>query len=443
MKKIDMRGIIVPILTPMNEDESVNEGELRSQVRRMIDAGIHGIFAFGTNGEGYALSDAEKERVLTAVVDEVRGRVPVYAGTGCITTTDTVRLSRRAQELGADALSIVAPFYAAASQDELYDHYMAVAEAVDLPIVLYNIPMRTGNALEPATVARLSEVDNIVGAKDSSGDWENLKAYIDLTRDKDFAVLSGNDSLILKALQYGAKGSIAGCANVYPKNMVDIYENFMRGDLEAAQACQDAVANFRSVFKYGNPNTVVKIAVEELGFPVALKGMAASVLHKTEAGIVALDVHSFEELRGALKTVRKNLEEHAGEGGVQGFLVSEMVRGGFECIVGVKRDPVFGPMIAVGLGGIYVEVLSDVSLRHGAVDEEEALDMIRQLKGHSFLSGTRGSKSRDVRALARIVSRVSRLAVAETELLELDINPVFVLEEGKGAVAADALVVKA
>ena len=184
-------------------------------------------------------------------------------------------------------------------------------------------------------------------------------------------------------------------------------------------------------------------AAEELGFPVALKGMAASVLHKTEAGIVVLDVRSFEELRGALKTVRKNLEEHAGEGGVQGFLVSEMVRGGFECIVGVKRDPVFGPMIAVGLGGIYVEVLGDVSLRHGPVDEEEALNMIRQLKGYSFLSGTPGRKPRDVRALARIVSRVSRLAVAETELLELDINPVFVLEEGKGAVAADALVVKA
>jgi len=180
-------------------------------------------------------------------------------------------------------------------------------------------------------------------------------------------------------------------------------------------------------------------AAEELGFPVALKGMAASVLHKTEAGIVALDVRSFEELRGALKTVRKNLEEHAGEGGVQGFLVSEMVRGGFECIVGVKRDPVFGPMIAVGLGGIYVEVLSDVSLRHGAVDEEEALDMIRQLKGYSFLSGTRGSKPRDIRALASIVSRVSRLATIETDLLELDINPVFVLEEGKGAVAGTTM----
>ena len=155
-----------------------------------------------------------------------------------------------------------------ASQAELVAHYEAVAAAVDMPIVLYNIPMRTGNALEPATVARLSEVDNIVGAKDSSGDWDNLKAYIDLTAGKGFSVLSGNDALILRALQHGATGSIAGCANVYPKNMVGIYENFVAGDLEAAQVCQDAVANLRSVFKYGNPNTVVKFAVNLLGYPV-------------------------------------------------------------------------------------------------------------------------------------------------------------------------------
>lgn len=271
MKKIDMKGIIVPILTPMNEDESVNEGELRSQVRRMIDAGIHGIFAFGTNGEGYALSDAEKERVLTAVVDEVRGRVPVYAGTGCITTADTVRLSRRAQELGADALSIVAPFYAAASQDELYDHYMAVAEAVDLPIVLYNIPPRTGNALAPATVARLArDARNIAGAKDSSGNFDNLKQYIELTSglDKDFSVLSGNDALILPGLVFGGRGGIAGCANVFPHTMAEIYEAFAAGDLKRAMRVQDSIRTFRNCFKYGNPNTIIKIATGLLGYPV-------------------------------------------------------------------------------------------------------------------------------------------------------------------------------
>ena len=264
----DIKGIIVPIVTPFRENETVNTAELRRQVDRQIEAGIHAIFCFGTNGEGYILDKQDKMLVLATVINQVAGRVPVYAGTGCISTRETIEQSKMAADLGADVLSIITPSFAKASQAELIAHYEAVAAAVDLPIVLYNIPMRTGNALEPATVAALAEVDNIVGAKDSSGDWDNLKAYIDLTRNKDFAVLSGNDALILKALKEGAKGSIAGCANVYPKNMVGIYENFVRGDFEAAQTCQDNVANLRSVFKYGNPNTVVKFAVNELGFPV-------------------------------------------------------------------------------------------------------------------------------------------------------------------------------
>ena len=220
MKKVEIKGIIPPIVTPMNEDESVNEKELRNQVNRQIKGGIHGLFPFGTNGEGYILNEKEKEEVLSIVIDETKGRVPVYAGTGCISTKDTIRQSQMAESLGADVLSIITPSFAAASQNELYDHYKAVAEAVDMPIVLYNIPARTGNALAPATVAKLSKIPNIVGAKDSSGNFDNMLQYIEQTRDsKDFAVLSGNDSLIL-------------------------------------------------CFKYGNPNTIVKTAVNLLGYPV-------------------------------------------------------------------------------------------------------------------------------------------------------------------------------
>ena len=198
MKKVEIKGIIPPIVTPMNEDESVNEKELRNQVNRQIKGGIHGLFPFGTNGEGYILNEKEKEEVLSIVIDETKGRVPVYAGTGCISTKDTIRQSQMAESLGADVLSIITPSFAAASQNELYDHYKAVAEAVDMPIVLYNIPARTGNALAPATVAKLSKIPNIVGAKDSSGNFDNMLQYIEQTRDsKDFAVLSGNDSLIL------------------------------------------------------------------------------------------------------------------------------------------------------------------------------------------------------------------------------------------------------
>jgi 4-hydroxy-tetrahydrodipicolinate synthase len=271
MKDVAIKGIIPPILTPMNEDESINERELRHQVNRMIDAGVHGIFAFGTNGESYALTPDEKVRVLEIVVEETKHRVPVYAGTGCVTTAETVKMSRKAHEIGADVLSIIVPWFAAASQDELYDHYKAVAEAVDLPIVLYNIPARTGNALTPVTVARLAkDIPNIMGAKDSSGNFDNMKQYIELTSglNKDFSVLSGNDSLILPALVFGGKGGIAGCANVFPRTMVEIYEAFIAGDMERAKKVQDSIRIFRNCFKFGNPNTIVKLAAGLLGDPV-------------------------------------------------------------------------------------------------------------------------------------------------------------------------------
>lgn len=269
MKKVEIKGIIPPIVTPMNEDESVNEKELRNQVNRQIKGGIHGLFPFGTNGEGYILNEKEKEEVLSIVIDETKGRVPVYAGTGCISTKDTIRQSQMAESLGADVLSIITPSFAAASQNELYDHYKAVAEAVDMPIVLYNIPARTGNALAPATVAKLSKIPNIVGAKDSSGNFDNMLQYIEQTRDsKDFAVLSGSDSLILWNLLAGGTGGIAGCANVFPEVMASIYNYFAAGDLENARKAQDSIRSFRGCFKYGNPNTIVKTAVNLLGYPV-------------------------------------------------------------------------------------------------------------------------------------------------------------------------------
>lgn len=269
MKKVEIKGIIPPIITPMNEDETINETELRNQVNRQIRGGVHGLFPFGTNGEGYILSEAEKEQVLSIVIDETKGRVPVYAGTGCISTKDTIRQSRMAQALGADVLSIITPSFAAASRDELYEHYRAVAEAVDMPIVLYNIPARTGNALAPATVARLSRIDNIVGAKDSSGNFDNMLQYIEQTRESGgFSVLSGNDSLILWNLLAGGTGGIAGCANVFPEVMASIYDYFMAGDMENARKAQDSIRSFRACFRFGNPNTIVKTAVALLGYPV-------------------------------------------------------------------------------------------------------------------------------------------------------------------------------
>ena len=272
MKQVEIKGIIPPVVTPMDpRDESVAIPELRNQIERQIAGGVHGIFPFGTNGEAYILSMKEKEEILEATVDQVKGRIPVYAGTGCISTRDTIYMSKRAEEMGADVLSIITPSFALASQKELYDHYCEVAKHVSIPIVLYNIPARTGNKLLPETVAKLAkDVDVILGAKDSSGDLENLRAYIRETRDvgKDFAVLAGNDGNILTCLKEGGAGGVAGRANLWPKTIASIYDHFVAGELEEAQAAQDAIASLQRVFKYGNPNTIIKKGVALLGYPV-------------------------------------------------------------------------------------------------------------------------------------------------------------------------------
>lgn len=268
MKDFEINGIISAMITPMNEDESINVSALREQVNRQIESGVHALFCFGTNGEGYILNKEEKRLVLETVIEETNGRVPVYAGTGCVSTKETIEQSKMAMEIGADALSIITPSFAMASQNELYEHYKTVAERVNMPIILYNIPARTGNALTPETVGRLSEISNIVGAKDSSGNFTNILGYISATEKNNFSILSGNDQLILWALKAGGVGGIAGCANVYPHTMASIYDCYMKGDWEKAKEYQDSIASFRGCFKYGNPNTVVKTAVALLGYNV-------------------------------------------------------------------------------------------------------------------------------------------------------------------------------
>jgi len=267
---IEIKGIIPPILTPMNADESINLDAYHQEVERLLAGGVHGLFPVGTNGEAYILSATEKLDLIAATVDQVKGRVPVYAGTGCVSTAETIRLSVEAEKLGADALSIITPYFAAASQQELINHYTAVAKHVNIPIILYNIPPRTGNKILPETVAKLGrEVDVIMGAKDSSGDIENLKAYIRETREiENFSVLAGNDGAILTCLKEGGKGGIAGRANIWPHAVASIYDYFVAGDLDKAQEMQDAISNIMLVFKYGNPNTVIKKATAMLGHPV-------------------------------------------------------------------------------------------------------------------------------------------------------------------------------
>lgn len=288
-------GIIAAMVTAFHEDETLNLAEIRNQVNRHLKANANAVFCLGTNGEAYIQSDEEKQTVIETVVREAAGRIPVYAGTGMPGTEQTIRLSRMAREAGANVLSIISPYFAAISQDEIYEHYRKVAEAVnDMPIVMYNMPARTGNNIAPATVAELSKIDNIVGIKDSSGNFDNMLQYIEQT-DQAFSVLSGNDSLILWNLLAGGCGGITAVANIYPHTMVSIYQHFIKGDVEAARTAQNSIRPIRSCFKFGNPNTVTKKATNLIGQPVGpcrapfnrLSDTAVEAIRKTVEADVA------------------------------------------------------------------------------------------------------------------------------------------------------------
>ena len=265
---IDVHGVIPALVTPMNPDESINEIELRRQVRRQIEAGVHGLFVLGTNGEFYALSEAEKLGVLEITVEENNWRLPVYAGTGCPGTAETIRLSKECEKIGAAALSVITPYFAALSQKELTAHFEALAGSVSIPIILYNIPARTNVAMTPETVEKLSRVPGIAGIKDSSGNFDNILQYIERAADSGFAVMSGNDSLLLWTLQAGGKGGVCGIANLFPRTMVSIYELWQKGDFTAAKKAQDSIRAIRNCFRLGNPNSIVKMATNLLGHPV-------------------------------------------------------------------------------------------------------------------------------------------------------------------------------
>ena len=260
----EAKGLITPVVTALTADEKFNPGIYAEFIDRLIAAGVDGIFPLGTNGEFYAFSQEEKLEIIRAAVQAVNGRVPVYAGTGCVTTKETIEFSKRVEDLGVDCLSVITPYFVAASQDEIYEHFSAVAAAVQLPVLLYNIPARAGNSIAPATVKRLLAHKNIIGIKDSSGNFDNTLKYIENT-EPDVQVLAGSDSLILWTLMAGGTGAISGCSNVFPELIYDLWAS---GDIAAANEAQKKIRAFRNVMQMGNPNSVVKCAVNMRGTPV-------------------------------------------------------------------------------------------------------------------------------------------------------------------------------
>ena len=263
----DTIGIIPAMVTPMDKRGNVNKSALRKLTNYLIKGGIHGLFPVGSTGEYYGLTLEEKKEVIETVVDEANGRVPVYAGTGLITTKDTIEVTKMAADIGVDAVSVITPMFIRPSQNELYNHYKAVANSVNIPVLLYNNPPRTGVNISPQLLERLSKINNIVGIKDSSGDMTLIGEFIRRTGD-DFNVLSGRDTLILSTLVYGGKGAISSAANLAPGLIVKIYDEYIKGNIEEARVAQMELAPLRLAFNLGTFPVVMKEGLKLIGIDV-------------------------------------------------------------------------------------------------------------------------------------------------------------------------------
>jgi 4-hydroxy-tetrahydrodipicolinate synthase len=229
----------------------------------MIGAGISGILAFGSNGEFYMLAEDEMESILRIIIDQVRGRVPVYMGVGAVRTSACIRLARLGARFGARGVSVLQPMFIKPTDDELYDHFAAIAAAVsDVPVLLYNNPGRTGYPISQAVVEDLARrVPNIVGMKDSSGDLTETMEFIRRNRDLGFKVLVGKDTLIYPGLEVGAVGAVCSTANYMPELVCPVYELFMAGKKQEALEAQYRL----------NP---IRLATDKSSFPVAAKDCA-------------------------------------------------------------------------------------------------------------------------------------------------------------------------
>ena len=236
----------VALVTCFNDDETINYDATRAQVRRQVDAG-NNIMCAGTNGDFSALTYDEKVRLTEEVVDEVAGRVKVIVNAGMPATFETLKLAREFDRIGVDGIAVITPFFIACTQDGLIRHFSTVADAVETPIYLYDIPARTQNHIEPETARRLSQHGNIAGIKDSGGANETLEAYLEVARDVEgFEVYSGPDHLVLWALQNGAAGCISGLGNAMPHVLAGILNAFNSGDIAEAERQQAIYSAFRT-----------------------------------------------------------------------------------------------------------------------------------------------------------------------------------------------------
>ncbi|WP_412557616.1 dihydrodipicolinate synthase family protein [Thalassospira sp. MIT1370] len=256
------KSAYVALVTCFNDDETINYQATRNQVKRQVAAG-NNIMCAGTNGDFTALTFEEKVRLTEEVVDEVGGKAKVIVNARMPATFETIKLAKEFDRIGVDGIAVITPFFIACTQDGLIRHFTAVADSVNTPTYLYDIPPRTQNHIEPATAETLAAHGNIAGIKDSGGTDASLNAYLGIARSRsDFDVYSGPDHLVLWSLQNGAAGAISGLGNVLPDILAGIIDGFNSGDTAKAEQNQEIFGNFRKdLYGLGYPPALVKRAL--------------------------------------------------------------------------------------------------------------------------------------------------------------------------------------
>ncbi len=268
MAQLVLDGMFVPNITPFTPAGQLDIKALRSCVRYWLEGGVSGLVPCGSNGEAPYLSRQERSKVIGTVIDEVNGKVPVIAGTGSMSTQETITFTKDAADLGADAALVVTPFYFKLSNKEIQDHYRTVSDATHVPIVVYNVPKFTGVSLEPTFIHKLAtENESIIGVKDSSGNISTTTEIARLTGDR-LSVLAGTADVTLPTLMSGGKGAVLAVANVFPALCSNLYRAFKNRRYEEASRLQNRVSNANDVLvKRLNQISAIKEAMRLQGLP--------------------------------------------------------------------------------------------------------------------------------------------------------------------------------
>ena len=247
-------GVYPAMTTPFHEDGSIDHESLRAEARRLVDGGVAGLVPAGSTGEAATLTHDEHVEVVETVVDAVDDDVQIIAGAGSNSTREAVSLSGRAEAAGTDAVLHISPYYNKPEPAGMYDHFSQIAEAVDIDVIVYNVPSRTGRNVEVGTAAALAEIENVTGYKAASGDMGRISEVVERTRDEDFAVLSGDDGMTWPIVACGGTGVISVSANVFPEPHVELLDAALAGDVEQARDRHHELAPlFRAMFVETNP----------------------------------------------------------------------------------------------------------------------------------------------------------------------------------------------